>query len=62
MVVSPPPKGSSAAKLYKDLAALSVAALVILTTVDNSLTKAVSIFENASKFIEYVDEEPVEDE
>ncbi len=57
MVVSPPPKGSKAAKLYKDLAALSVAGLVILTTVDSSLGKVVSIAENASKMIEYVEDE-----
>jgi len=56
MVVSPPPKGSKVARLYKDLAALSVAGLVILTTVDSSLGKVVSIAENASKMIEYVED------
>lgn len=56
MVVSPPPKGSTIAKLYKELAKLAVAGLVILTTVDASLGKVVSITENATKLIEYVDE------
>jgi len=56
MVVSPPPEGSKIAKLYKELAALSVAGLVILAAVDTSLEKVVSITENASKMIEYVSE------
>ncbi|MEP1199710.1 hypothetical protein [Tateyamaria sp.] len=56
MVVSPPPQSSKVAKLYKELAALSVAGLVILTTVDASLGKVVSITENAAKLVEYVDE------
>lgn len=55
MVVSPPPKGSTARSLYKELAALSVVGLGILTTVDASLSKIVSIKDNASTLIEYVE-------
>jgi hypothetical protein len=61
MVVSPPPQGSKVAKLYKDLAGLAVAGLVILTTVDASLGKVVSITDNASKLIEYVNDAGPED-
>ncbi len=56
MVVSPPPQDSKIRKLYRELAALSVAGLLVLTTVDASLGKVVSITENATKLVEYVSE------
>tara|TARA_B100002003_G_scaffold247942_2_gene280525 strand:+ start:1731 stop:2498 length:768 start_codon:yes stop_codon:yes gene_type:complete len=57
MVVSPPPQGSRVAALYKELARLAVAGLVVLTAVDASLGKAISITENAAKLIEYVEDD-----
>ncbi|MEC9433943.1 MAG: hypothetical protein VYD87_13655 [Pseudomonadota bacterium] len=56
MVVSPPPQGSKVAKIYRDLATLAVAGLGLLAAVDTSLGKVVSITENASKLVEYVDD------
>lgn len=57
MVVNPPTNDLKNGSLIKRLAGLSVAGLVVLTTVDASLEKTVSIAENANKLIEIVAEE-----
>lgn len=57
MVVNPPTNDPKNGSLIKRLAGLSIAGLVVLTTVDASLEKTVSITENANKLIEIVAEE-----